>query len=511
MIRRGCLAVCQYSVVPRALLSVFDKTGVVELARELSHLGWQLLSSGGTARVLTEAGIEVTDVAEITGYPAILGHRVVTLHPAVHGGLLADLDDPDHRADLAAHGIEPIALAVINLYPFSENPSIDLIDVGGPAMVRAAAKNHRHVGVVTEPSQYSAVIAELREHGALSPATRRALAARAFSHTASYDAEVANWFESGDEHLPERLTLRLERRASLRYGENPHQHGALYRVMGDTGWWDTAEQLGGKEMSYLNVYDADAAWSLVHRFDEPAVVIVKHANPCGVAVAADINSAFQKAYECDPVSAFGGIVALNKTLTRDVAVALVEVFTEVVVAPEVEPDALEVLREKRNLRILRASAPSREGRSIRSVDGGVLVQDLDMPSLDTSSWQVVGNVQPPADRLRDAVIAWVTCAAVGSNAIVLVNDGAAVGIGAGQQNRVDAARIACNRAGSRAGGAVAASDAFFPFRDGPDVLAAAGVSVIVQPGGSQRDEESIAAANEHGIAMVFTGVRHFRH
>jgi len=503
-------------MMPRALLSVYDKTGIVEFARELHSLGWQLLSSGGTAKVLADAGIPVTDVATVTGYPAILGHRVVTLHPAVHGGLLANIDDPSHRDDLAAHGIDPIALAVVNLYPFESKPSIDLIDVGGPAMVRAAAKNHRHVAVVTEPAQYAEVLGELRRDGAISPAMRLALAARAFAHTARYDAAVAAWFAAENlapvaGQLPERITLQLEREATLRYGENPHQLGARYRVVGERSWWSSAEQLGGKEMSYLNVYDGDAAWSLVHRFTEPAAVVIKHANPCGVAVASDVETAYRRAHECDPVSAFGGIVGLNRTMTAATAEALGEVFTEVVIAPDYEPQALKVLARKKNLRILRAGAPLRDGRLLRSIDGGVLVQDHDTPSPDTSRWRVVSRVQPTAAQLRDAALAWVTCAAVSSNAIVLANDACAVGIGAGQQNRVDAARIACTRAAQRAVGAVAASDAFFPFRDGPDVLAAAGVVAIVQPGGSQRDDESIAAADEHGIAMIFTGVRHFRH
>ena len=513
--------------MPLALLSVHDKTGIVEFARELHSLGWQLLSSGGTAKAIADAGIAVTDVATVTGYPAILGHRVVTLHPAVHGGLLADIDDPTHLADLAAHGIEPIALAVVNLYPFESKPSIDLIDVGGPALVRAAAKNHRHVAVVTEPAQYAEVLNELRRDGAISLATRRTLAARAFAHTASYDTSVAAWFAAEnrqfasdlhgegnglvDDALPERIILQLEREATLRYGENPHQRGARYRVVGERSWWSSAEQLGGKEMSYLNVYDADAAWSLVHRFTEPAAVVIKHANPCGVAVASDIETAFRRAHQCDPVSAFGGIVGLNRTMTAATAEALGEVFTEVVIAPDFEPQALEVLSRSKNLRVLRAGAPLRDGRSLRSIDGGVLVQDHDAPSPDTSGWRVVSRVQPTEAQLRDAALAWVTCAAVSSNAIVLANDACAVGIGAGQQNRVDAARIACMRAAQRAVGAVAASDAFFPFRDGPDVLAAAGVVAIVQPGGSQRDDESIAAADEHGIAMIFTGVRHFRH
>jgi phosphoribosylaminoimidazolecarboxamide formyltransferase/IMP cyclohydrolase len=507
--------------MPRALLSVYDKTGIVEFARELYSLGWQLLSSGGTAKALADAGIPVTDVATVTGYPAILGHRVVTLHPAVHGGLLADIDDPSHRADLAEHGIEPIALAVVNLYPFDSKPSIDLIDVGGPAMVRAAAKNHRHVAVVTEPAQYADVLNELRRDGAISPATRQALAAQAFAHTARYDAEIAAWFGSTNtaeantaidtDELPERITLQLEREAMLRYGENPHQHGARYRVVGERSWWSNTEQLGGKEMSYLNVLDADAAWSLVNRFDEPAAVIIKHANPCGVAVSTDIATAYMRAHECDPLSAFGGIVGLNRTMTKATAVALVNVFTEVVVAPDYEPEALEILATKKNLRILRAAPPVGGGFSMRTVDGAMLVQTHDVPIADPHAWRVMSAVMPTDDMLHEMRIAWLTVAATSSNAIVLVNDGRAVGIGAGQQNRVDAARIAVARAGSRARGAVAASDAFFPFRDGVDVLAEAGVAAVVQPGGSQRDPEVVAAANERGIAMLFTDIRHFRH
>lgn len=497
--------------MPRALLSVYDKTDIVEIARELRVLGWDLLSSGGTAKVLGDAGVEITDVATVTGYPAILGHRVVTLHPAVHGGLLADLDDPNHLADLRTHGIEPIALAVVNLYPFDTDPSVELIDVGGPAMVRAAAKNFKHVGVVTDPSQYAAVVEELRRDGRLSDHTRRALAARAFGETAAYDTRVAEWLAGDVASLPARITLQLEHEASLRYGENPHQHAARYRVVGERSWWTTAEQLGGKEMSYLNVYDADAAWSLVNRFTDPAAVVVKHANPCGVAVAEDIGTAYQRAHECDPLSAFGGIVALNRTMTRETAERLSTVFTEVVVAPDFEPAALDVLTTKKNLRIIRAEVPYGDGLSMRKVDGAMLVQTHDEPRADSSTWRVVGSVQPTTSELRDAAIAWVVCAATSSNAIVLVRDGGTVGIGAGQQNRVDAARIACARAGDRARGAVAASDAFFPFRDGVDALASAGATVIVQPGGSQRDAEAIEAANQHGVAMLFTDKRHFRH
>ena len=503
--------------MPRALLSVYDKTGIVGFARELRELGWELLSSGGTAKALMEAGIETLDVAAETGYPAILGHRVVTLHPAVHGGLLADLDDAAHQAEIEQHGITPISLAVVNLYPFSATPSVDMIDVGGPAMIRAAAKNHKHVGVVTEPAQYAQVLAELRQHGALTAETRRQLAERAFAQTATYDAQVAEWFAADAElpgpptELPARLTVQLEREAVLRYGENPHQLGARYRVVGERSCWSTAVQLGGKEMSYLNVYDADAAWSLVNRFDQPAAVVIKHANPCGVAVADDIETAYKRAHGCDPLSAFGGIVALNRTMAFETARALSEVFTEVVIAPSYDDHALELLRTRKNLRIIRASGPSRDRLSMRTIDGGMLVQTPDVSNDDPTRWRMAGRVAPSPAQLRDASIAWVVCAAVSSNAVVLVRDGCAVGIGAGQQNRVDAARIACARAGDRAVGAVAASDAFFPFRDGPDALAAAGVTLIVQPGGSQRDSESIASADENGVAMLFTDRRHFRH
>jgi phosphoribosylaminoimidazolecarboxamide formyltransferase/IMP cyclohydrolase len=499
---------------PTALLSVYDKAGIVDLARGLHELGWRLVSSGGTATAVTEAGLPVTDVAELTGYPAILGHRVVTLHPAVHAGLLADLHQPDHRAELAELGLEPISLAVVNLYPFSTAPGVELIDVGGPAMIRAAAKNHAHVGVVVDPGQYDVVLDELRAAGALSDATRRRLAQQAFAHTAAYDAAIASWLADtadGDDPLPGTLTLALGRVQELRYGENPHQRAARYRQAGRTGWWDDAQRLGGKELSYLNLYDAEAAWRLVHRLDEPAVVIVKHANPCGVAVAGDIADAYRAANDCDPVSAFGGIVAANRAVSGPMAEALSAVFTEVVVAPAFDDDALSVLKAKKNLRLLAAPPPRGAALDVRSIDGGLLVQEVDPVSLDRSGWQVVTKAAPDDARWPDLELAWLVCAAVSSNAIVLAHGRRAVGIGAGQQNRVDSARIAVEKADGRAGGGVAASDAFFPFRDGLDVVAAAGVQAVIQPGGSVRDEEVVAAADQHGIAMVFTGERHFRH
>ena len=509
--------------MPTALLSVYDKAAIVDLARGLHELGWTLLSSGGTARVIADADIPVTDVAEITGLPAILGHRVVTLHPKVHGGILADPDDPDHRRDLEDHDITPISLVVVNLYPFASDPGIDLIDIGGPAMVRAAAKNHAHVGVVVDPADYGPVLAELREGGRLSASTRRRLATAAFARTAAYDAEIVAWL--GDEPagagpgedadgglvLPATLDLRLERVQDLRYGENPHQVAARYRRVGASGWWDTMVQHGGKELSFLNLFDAEAAWRLVQRFDEPACVIVKHANPCGVAVDADITTAYERAHACDPVSAFGGIVALNRPMPLAAAKALAPVFTEVVVAPGYHDDALATLTAKSNLRVLTAQPPGAPVLDVRPVDGGLLVQQPDPVATDRSAWWVVTATQPTDAQWDDLQFAWTVCAAVSSNAIVFAKDRQAVGVGAGQQNRVDSARIAADRAGDRAVGGVCASDAYFPFRDGLDVAAAAGITAIIQPGGSIRDAEVIEAADEHGMAMVFTGQRHFRH
>ena len=522
--------------VPIALLSVYDKTGIVDLARSLTDLGWSVVSSGGTAKAIADAGITVTDVVEWTGVPAILGHRVVTLHPKVHGGILADPTDPEHQADMAAYGITAIDLVVSNLYPFGSDSSgfqhgsgksspVDMIDIGGPAMVRAAAKNHAFVGVVVDPSDYDSVVAELRADGSLGEPTRRRLARSAFAHTAAYDAAVVTWFDEtdpdlanepapgtdGDDILPASIHLALERAQSLRYGENPHQEGARYRQVGATSWWDSMTQHGGKELSYLNVFDTEAAWRLVQRFDGPAVVIVKHANPCGVAIGPDIGAAYVAANACDPVSAFGGIVAANRTVTLEMAEPLSSVFTEVVIAPDFAPDALALLTSKKNMRVISASAPSPLPFDMRPVDGGLLVQQPDTVTGRTDEWCVVTANQPTDDQWRDMEFAWLVCAAVSSNAIVYAKDGQAFGTGAGQQNRLDSARIAAERAAGRATGGACASDAFFPFADGLEAAVAAGVTAIVQPGGSVRDEEVIAAANAHGITMVFTSRRHFRH
>ncbi|HEY5155813.1 MAG TPA: bifunctional phosphoribosylaminoimidazolecarboxamide formyltransferase/IMP cyclohydrolase [Acidimicrobiales bacterium] len=509
----------------RALLSVYDKTGIVEFAQALHDLGVELISSGGTAAAIAEGGIPVIDVAELTGIPAILGHRVVTLHPKIHGGILADRDDPDHIADMERWDIHGIDLVVVNLYPFSLDPSIELIDIGGPAMVRAAAKNHAYVGVIVSPEDYAPVLAELADKGGLSDPTRRRLARTAFARTSAYDAEIVAWLDRGEPgldelgapgpdeiELPPAIELTLERRQILRYGENPHQVGARYATGSGGGWWDTAVQHGGKEMSYLNVYDTEAAWRLVHSLgDEPAAVVIKHANPCGVARGPDITAAYQRAHACDEVSAFGGIVAVNRPVTSAMAEALAPVFTEVLVAPGFEADALIRLLEKRNLRILEAQPPGPAGLSLRAIDGGYLVQTPDPVTVDRDQWQVVTEVVPTDAQWADLVLAWQVVAKVTSNAIVLVNDGQAVGIGCGQQNRRDAGRLAGEKAAGRAAGGAYASDAFFPFADGLDGAIEAGAATVIQPGGSIRDEEVIAAANTAGLAMVFTGERHFRH
>jgi phosphoribosylaminoimidazolecarboxamide formyltransferase/IMP cyclohydrolase len=456
--------------------------------------------------------VAVIEVETVTGSPEMLGGRVKTLHPRIHGGILADRSKPEHLDDLRAHGIEPFDLVVSNLYPFGAEPSIEMIDVGGPTMVRAAAKNHAHVGIVVDPREYSTVLDELRRGGRLSDDMRLRLARKAFAHTAAYDAAIVSWFDRA-EALPPTLHLALERAQELRYGENPHQEGARYRRIADTSWWDTAVQHGGKALSYLNLYDTEAAWRLVHELgtDTAAVAIIKHANPCGVAVADDITTAYTRAHECDPVSAFGGIVAVNRPVPVSLAEAISPVFTEVVVAPAFEAGALEVLAARKNLRVLEAPPPGHDALDVRSIDGGLLVQQVDRLVSGRSSWRVAGSVVPTEEQWRDLELAWRVCAHVKSNTIVLVADGQAIGIGAGQQNRVDAARIAAEKAAGRAKGGAAASDAFFPFRDGLDACAAAGVAAVIEPGGSMRDDEVIAAADEHGIALVFTGERHFRH
>ena len=504
----------------RALLSVWDKTGLADFARALhEELGFELVSSGGTARELTAAGLPVTTVEQVTGAPEMLEHRVVTLHPKIHGGILADLDKDSHRADLDRHGIEPFALVVSNLYPFVERPDIETIDVGGPTMVRAAAKNHAHVGIVTSPSQYDAVLAELRAHdGMLTDATRRALALEAFAHTAAYDAAIVGWLQQG-ELLPQHLVVALDRTdEQLRYGENPHQQGARYRIAGTTSWWDGVHQHSGLALSYLNLYDADAAWRLVHDLviggaDRPACAIIKHANPCGVAVAGDLATAYQRALECDERSAFGGIVAVNRPIdTATVERMVAGPQADVVIAPGYENGTLDALIAKRkNTRLLDAPAPEPVTLDYRQISGGFLVQEPHHFAATRDDWRVVTKRAPTDEEWRDAELAWRVCGHVKSNAIVLVKDGQAVGIGAGQQNRVESGEIAAKKAAGRAAGGACASDAFYPFPDGIEAAADAGVAVIVQPGGSMRDEPNIERADELGVAMVFTGERHFLH
>ncbi len=502
----------------RALLSVFNKSGIVEFAAGLHALDWELISSGGTAKVISDAGIPVTDVADHTGSPIMLGHRVVTLHPKIHGGILADRDDPEHRQDLETHNIETIDLVVGNLYPFQADPSIETIDIGGPTMVRAAAKNHHHVGVVVDPNDYDIVLAELQNAGSLSSGTRQSLARKAFAHTAAYDAAIVSWFDdtsqesSASDLLPKSIHLSLERVHDLRYGENPHQTGARYRHSSGSGWWDDAIQHHGKELSYLNVFDTEAAWRIAHSIgNNPTVAVIKHANPCGLACHDDIAEAYRRAHACDSVSAFGGIVAVNRNVPLELAEALSEVFTEVIVAPSFDDDALEKLMEKKNLRIIEAPAPGFPLHDLRTIDGGVLVQTTDRVTMDRDTWTVATKRQPTESEWIDLEFAWQVAARVSSNCIVLAKDQQAFGIGAGQQNRRDAGQIAAAKANGRAIGGVCASDAFFPFRDGLDTAIEAGCSAVIQPGGSIRDEEVIAAADESDIAMVFTGERHFKH
>jgi len=512
----------------RALLSVWDKTGLLEFARGLASLEFELVASGGTARALAEADIAHLDVADVTGFPEMLDGRVKTLHPRLHGGILANRSEESHRAALAAHDITPIDLVVCNLYPFTSNPSIELIDVGGPTMVRAAAKNHHHVGVVTSPGQYGAVLEELRSSGALSDATRHELARAAFAHTAAYDAEIVAWMDRGgalgpvpndvDAVVPPTLHLTLERADVVRYGENPHQIGARYRVAGTSPWWDRVVQHAGSPLSYLNLFDADAAWRLVHELaaDAPgldAVAIIKHANASGAAVAATLHEAFAASLEADPQSAFGGIVAVGGHVDEPMA-ALIAAGpqADVIIAGSFAEEAIATLVARRKAtRLLSAPAPEALGRSIRTFGDTALVQNADELLVPVSEWRCVTERQPTPEQVRDLSLAWRVCARTTSNAIVLARDGVAVGIGAGQQSRVVAAGIAASKAQDRSVGSAAASDAFFPFADGLESLTSVGVSAVVQPGGSVRDREVIDAANAAGIVMMLTGERHFRH
>jgi phosphoribosylaminoimidazolecarboxamide formyltransferase/IMP cyclohydrolase len=501
--------------IRRALLSVYDKTGLVELAKGLHELGVELVSSGGSATALTEAGVPATRVEDVTGSPEMLDGRVKTLHPKIHGGLLADLGNERHRHDLDLHGIRPFELVVSNLYPFEQRPDIETIDIGGPAMTRAAAKNHAWVTIVTSPDQYGELLTELRANdGAVSAATRRAFALAAFARTAAYDAAIVQWLQA-DELLPEHVVVALERTdETLRYGENPHQQGARYRRAGVTSWWDDTKQHAGLALSYLNYYDADAAWKLVHDLgDGPVCAIIKHANPCGVALDPDLATAYQRALECDERSAFGGIVALNRPIDEATVARMVAgPQADVVIAPGYAPGTIEALQKKRkNTRLLEAPRPGQDPLDFRQISGGFLIQDAPHFASTRNDWRVVTKVAPTPEQWRDLELAWRICGHVKSNAIVLVKDGQAVGIGAGQQNRVESGEIATKKAAGRARGGAAASDAFYPFPDGVEAAADAGVAAVIQPGGSMGDETVIERADELGLAMVLTGERHFLH
>ncbi|MFJ8634428.1 bifunctional phosphoribosylaminoimidazolecarboxamide formyltransferase/IMP cyclohydrolase [Streptomyces sp. NPDC093568] len=512
--------------IRRALVSVYDKTGLEDLARGLHEAGVELVSTGSTAARIAAAGVPVTKVEELTGFPECLDGRVKTLHPRVHAGILADLRLDSHREQLAELGVEPFDLVVVNLYPFRETVAsgatpdecVEQIDIGGPSMVRAAAKNHPSVAVVTSPDRYADVLAAVRD-GGFDLTTRKRLAAEAFQHTAAYDVAVASWFASSyapvdDSRFPDFLGATWERENTLRYGENPHQPAALY-VDGSGSGLAQAEQLHGKEMSYNNYTDTDAARRAAYDHAEPAVAIIKHANPCGIAVGADVAEAHRKAHACDPLSAFGGVIAVNRPVSKEMAEQVAEIFTEVIVAPDYEDGALEALAKKKNIRVLKAPAAPANPVEIKPIDGGALLQVTDRLQADgddPANWTLATGEALSAEELAELAFAWKACRAVKSNAILLAKDGASVGVGMGQVNRVDSAKLAVERAGAeRARGSYAASDAFFPFPDGLEILTEAGVKAVVQPGGSVRDELVVEAAKKAGVTMYFTGTRHFFH
>ncbi|MFG2522750.1 bifunctional phosphoribosylaminoimidazolecarboxamide formyltransferase/IMP cyclohydrolase [Streptomyces sp. NPDC048527] len=511
--------------IRRALVSVYDKTGLEDLARGLHEAGVELVSTGSTAAKIAAAGVPVTKVEELTGFPECLDGRVKTLHPKIHAGILADLRLEDHQRQLAELGVEPFQLVVVNLYPFKETVAsgatpdecVEQIDIGGPSMVRAAAKNHPSVAVVTSPGRYADVLSAVRD-GGFDLTARKRLAGEAFQHTAAYDVAVASWFADGyaaadESGFPEFLGATYGRKNVLRYGENPHQGAALY--VDGTGGLAEAEQLHGKEMSYNNYTDTDAARRAAYDHDDPCVAIIKHANPCGIAVASSVAEAHRKAHACDPMSAFGGVIAVNRPVTKEMAEQVADIFTEVIVAPEYEDGALEALTKKKNIRVLRAHQGPSAVVETKQIDGGALLQVTDRVQADgdnPASWTLATGDALSAGELDELAFAWKACRAVKSNAILLAKDGASVGVGMGQVNRVDSCKLAVERAGAeRARGSFAASDAFFPFPDGPQILIDAGVKAIVQPGGSIRDEQVIEAAKKAGVTMYFTGTRHFFH
>ena len=507
--------------IRRALISVSDKTGIVDFARELTRFNVEIISTGGTAKALRDAGIAVRDISDITGFPEMMDGRVKTLHPRVHGGLLAIRDNPEHVAALEQHEIQPIDLVVVNLYPFAETikrpdvtreEAIEQIDIGGPAMIRSAAKNARDVAVVVSSEQYARVIDELNQNdGALSLATRNTFAHKAFEHTAQYDIMVSSYLANSSDVLPDRLSWTMNKIADLRYGENPHQKAALYQTS-TSGGIANAAVLAGKEMSFNNYVDAEAAWQLVCDFEETACAIIKHTNPSGVGLGETLAEAYKKALATDPVSAFGGIVAFNRAVDAAAAEEVTKIFTEVVIAPDYDAAALEILRAKKNLRVIRMSdVKEPSGVELKQIGGGMLVQTRDDHKLNPAELNVVTTRKPTDDEIRALLFAWVVCKHTKSNAIVYARADQTVGVGAGQMSRVDSVKIGAMRAQLPVAGSVLASDAFFPFRDGIDEAARHGITAVIQPGGSVRDEEVIAAANEHGLAMVFTGVRHFKH
>lgn len=508
----------------RALVSVSNKEGIVPFVSELIQLGIEVISTGGTKKLLEENGIHVTGISEVTGFPEIMDGRVKTLHPSIHGGLLAVRSNKEHMKQLEENNIKPIDFVVVNLYPFKETiakevatfqDAIENIDIGGPAMLRASAKNHEDVVVVVDPTDYSLVLAELKECGEVRQETKRKLAAKVFRHTAHYDALIAEYLtkEAGEEE-PETITVTFEKKQSLRYGENPHQQATFYqKPIRPKSSLTEAIQLNGKELSYNNIKDADAALQIVKEFDAPAAVAVKHMNPCGVGTGSSIFEAYSRAYEADPTSIFGGIVALNREVDKETAEKMHEIFLEMIIAPSFTQEALDILTSKKNLRLLTidVTAPSTVEKQLTSVHGGLLVQDEDHYSLNDANITIPTKREPSEKEWKDLKLAWKVVKHVKSNAIVLAKDEMTVGVGAGQMNRVGAAKIAIEEAGEKAAGSALASDAFFPMSDTVEAAAKAGVTAIIQPGGSIRDEESIQKADEYGIAMVFTGVRHFKH
>ncbi|MFG6495688.1 bifunctional phosphoribosylaminoimidazolecarboxamide formyltransferase/IMP cyclohydrolase [Fictibacillus sp. UD] len=510
--------------IKRALISVSNKEGLLPFAEKLASHGVEIISTGGTKKALQDAGIPVIGISEVTGFPEIMDGRVKTLHPKIHGGLLAVRDNDTHKKAMQENEISPIDLVVVNLYPFKEtiakegttfSDAIENIDIGGPSMLRSAAKNHAYVTVVVDPKDYGTVAGELESAGAVSEETRRRLAAKTFRHTAAYDALIAEYLTTAvEEEHPESFTVTYEKKQDLRYGENPHQKAAFYATpLSSTLSLTDAEQLHGKELSYNNINDSDAALSIVKEFTDPAVVAVKHMNPCGVGTGATILEAYTRAFEADPVSIFGGIIAANTEVDAETAQKLSEIFLEIIIAPSFTDEALEILTKKKNIRLLKLDFTERNGiaKKITTVSGGMLVQDEDVFGLDDANVTIPTKRQPTEQEWKDLKLAWKVVKHVKSNAIVLAKDEMTVGVGAGQMNRVGAAKIAIEQAGNRAQGSALGSDAFFPMDDTVEAAARAGVTAIIQPGGSIKDEDSIKKADEHGITMVFTGVRHFKH